>query len=602
MLEVDDKSQKLFTRRALLLGGGKTLLMSSLIARMYYLQVEMSDHFKVLSDNNRVLTRLIIPPRGHFIDRKGRILATNVNTYQAVVQRHVVDDLGALIAQLTDLLNLTEEELERIKSDTKRIPRFIPLKIKDALSWDEVARLELRLPNLTGLRIERNKTRHYKFPLSLCHVLGYVSTVSEKDKGSGDEQLLMQPGFRLGKGGLEKQYELDLRGKAGIKQVEINAARRVVRELDTKTSAPGQDLKLTLDFDLQQRLMERLKPEVTGAVVIIDPRNGDILALCSEPTYDTNKFTNGITSKDWKGLLTNEHKPLLDRATLGMYAPGSTFKMMVGLAALEAGIISTKTRFSCPGYIMLGRRKFRCWKRGGHGSMNISSAIKQSCDVFFYNTAALIGPDKIADMCHKFGLGVATGIDMPVERTGLIPTEKWKYKRYKDNWRKGDSYNTGIGQGYVLTTPLQLAVMTARIANYGKMVVPRLIRPEREPLVKTMDVNPKNIDIVRQGMIDVVQSGTAARSRINEEGKEMAGKTGTAQVINYTAEARAKGRHKSSTEWKYRDHALFVGFSPLVDPKFAIAVVIEHGGSGSRAAAPIAKEMMLAAHELVKDI
>ena len=600
MFEIEDDSQKLFTRRALLLGGGKALLMSSLIARMHYLQVEMSSHYKVLSDSNRVLTRLIIPPRGHFLDRKGRMLATNINTYQAVVQRHVVEDEKALINKLADLLNLTDEELERINTDMKKMPRYIPLKIKDELNWDEVARLELRLPNLTGLRIERNKTRKYKYPLALCHVLGYVSTVSDRDLGK--DPLLMQPGFRIGKGGLEKQYDTQLRGKAGIKQVEINAARRVVRELDTKASAPGQDLKLTLDFDLQQRLMERLKPEITGATVIIDPRNGDILALCSEPNYDINMFTNGISTKNWKGLLQDEHKPLLDRATLGLYAPGSTFKMMVALSALQAGVIDTKTRFSCPGYIMLGSHKFRCWKHSGHGSMNVNSAITQSCDVFFYNISALVGPDKLAEMCAHFGLGIETGIDMPVERSGLIPTTKWKEKRYRDKWRRGDSYNTGIGQGYVLTSPLQLALMTARIANRGKMVVPRLVRPEQEPEVKLMDVDQKHIEVVRQGMIDVVARGTAARSRIDIESKRMAGKTGTAQVITYTDKARALGRHKSTTEWKYRDHALFVGFSPLEDPKFAIAVVIEHGGSGSKKAAPIAKEMMLAAHELVRDV
>lgn len=580
MFEREDENQKLFTRRALLLGGGKALLMSSLIARMHYLQVDMAAHYKVLSDSNRVLTRLIIPPRGHFLDRKGRILATNVNTYQAVVQRHVVEDEKALIKKLAELLNLTEEELERIRTDMKKLPRYIPLKIKDALSWDEVARLELRLPNLNGLRIERNKTRHYKYPFALCHVLGYVSTVSDRDLEK--DPLLMQPGFRIGKGGLEKSYEMELRGKAGIKQVEVNAARRVVRELDTKASAPGEDLRLTLDFDLQQRLMERLKPEITGATVILDPRNGDILALCSEPTYDTNKFTNGITSKDWKALLQDDHKPLLDRATLGLYAPGSTFKMMVALAALQSGAINTKTRFSCPGYIMLGSHKFRCWKSGGHGSMDVNSAIKQSCDVFFYNVSALVGPDKIAAMCKNFGLGIETGIDMPVERSGLIPTTKWKKKRYRDEWRRGDSYNTGIGQGYVLTSPLQLAVMTARIANRGKLVVPRLVRPDPDPEVKLMDVDPQHIEVVRQGMIDVVNApgGTAGRSRIDIEGQEMAGKTGTAQVITYTAKARALGRHKSTTEWKYRDHALFVGFSPLEDPRFAIAVVIEHGGGG----------------------
>jgi len=397
---------------------------------------------------------------------------------------------------------------------------------------------------------------------------------------------------------------VDLRGRAGTRRVEVNARGRVIRELDRADGTAGEDLHLTLDLELQRFCHERLGDE-SGAAVVIDPRNGDLLSAASTPTFDPNPFILGISHDAFNALRDNDRRPLHNKWASGMYPPGSTFKMVVALAALESGIIGPGKTFYCPGYLQLGKRKFHCWRRGGHGWSDLRKALEQSCDVYFYETARQVGIERIGEMARKLGLGVDLEVPVAALRSGLIPTKAWKRSRHEIDWLVGDTLNAGIGQGYVLATPLQLAVMTARIAS-GTAVRPRLVRARggRPVSVETPDeigTSAENFRLVRRGMFEVVNSprGTARGSRIKDKAFRMAGKTGTSQVRNITKAERARGvTRNADLPWGRRDHALFVGFAPFDNPRFAVAVVVEHGGGGSRAAAPIARDILLKARDL----
>jgi len=434
-------------------------------------------------------------------------------------------------------------------------------------------------------------------------VIGYVGRVTQRDLDAQDvrDPVLQIPEFQIGKTGIERAIELELRGKAGTRRIEVNAVGRVIREIDRIDGVPGIDLHLTLDLGLQAYVRERLA-EQSAAAVVIDVTNGDLLALISNPTYDPNLFVRGISTTDWQRLLNNEYRPLANKWASGLYPPGSTFKMMVALAALEAGVVSPEERVFCNGSMKLGRRRFHCWRRGGHGHVKLRQALEQSCDVFYYEMAKRVGIERIAEMARRFGLGSGAELPVPAVKSGLIPDKAWKLRTYDDAWRVGDSLNAAIGQGFVLTTPLQLAVMTARLAS-GRGVQPRLIRarggvPVPVAEASGLALRPEHLALVRGGMFDVVNArrGTARRSRIADEAMAMAGKTGTSQVRNITAAERAAGVIKNADlPWKRRDHALFLCFAPFDQPKYAVAVVVEHGGGGSRVAAPIARDVMMRA-------
>ena len=423
--------------------------------------------------------------------------------------------------------------------------------------------------------------------------------------------MLELPGFRIGKQGAEKQYDLQLRGTAGTSHLEVNALGRVIREVRREEGKPGRDLVLTLDSSLQTLVHDRLKGERSAATVVLDVRNGDVLALVSSPGYDPNIFNTGLTRQTWNALVRNPLAPLTNKAIAGLYAPGSTFKMMVALAGLEAGI-SPEAKNFCPGFVRLGNARFHCWKRGGHGHVNMYEGIQQSCDVFFYDLGRKVGVDRIAAMARRFGLGAPVGIDLPGEHGGVIPTRAWKRAEIGEAWQGGETLINAIGQGFVLTTPLQLAVMTARIANGGRAVQPRLTRllkPEGEDAkpgvvegtgrveaFPSIGVSDAHLRIIHTAMDLVTNSsrGTARRARIKEEGWEMAGKTGTSQVRRITMAERAAGIVKNKDlPWRRRDHALFVAFAPVDDPRYACAVVVEHGGGGSKVAAPIVRDILI---------
>ena len=412
----------------------------------------------------------------------------------------------------------------------------------------------------------------------------------------------MVPGFKIGKSGLERYFDYKLQGKGGTIKLEVNAYGRVMNEIERNSGEEGQSLTLTLDARLQRAAYEAFGEE-SGAAVVLNVRTGEILALVSTPSFDPNLFTNGISYKHWNALLKNERTPLVNKAVSGQYSPGSTFKVVVALAALEAGVIDLNTRFNCSGGLDVGNIRFHCWRHSGHGSLNVVEALKHSCDIFFYETAMKLGIDKIHDMAVKLGMGNVLEVGLDNEKAGIIPTKAWKKARFGTSWTQGDAANSGIGQGYVLVTPLQLATMLARVVNGGYAVQPTFIKPTEKELskIKRLDISTKNIEIVKRGMFEVVNGtgGTAGRARFNINGAMMGGKTGTTQVRRISMKERSSGiLRDEQLPWLLRNHALFIGFTPVDNPRYSVAVIVEHGSSGSGVAAPIASKILQEALQL----
>lgn len=597
----DSGRYKLFSRRVAILGGGKLALLGLLAGRMYQLQVVESERYTTLAEENRINLRLLPPPRGRILDRYGRPLAINQENYRVSLVAEQVQDVDAILDALSRIISLGDHERQRILRKVRRRRGFVPVTVRENLQWEDVSRIEVNAPDLPGLSIEVGQSRQYPFAHDFSHVLGYVAAVSEKEV-TGDP-LLELPGFKIGKNGVERVFDLNLRGKAGNSQVEVNAVGRVIRELSRQEGQPGDDLRLTIDRDLQKLAADRLKKEKSAAAVVMDIHNGDVLVLSSVPGFDPNEFVTGLSSRSWRRLVNDPHTPLINKAISGLYAPGSTFKMVVALAALEANIVRPDHRVFCRGFTQLGNARFHCWKKHGHGWQDIYDAHKNSCDVYFYDIAKRIGVDRIAAMARKLGLGEKTGVDLPSEKGGVIPTRAWKKALIGTPWQQGETLISGIGQGFILTTPLQLAVMTARLANGGEAVTPRLVRPERidgkddTPKFKKLAISRASLDVIRDGMNQVTNEhgGTAYRARISEKGMEMSGKTGTAQVRRISkAERETRVLKNHERPWRERDHALFVGYAPSDDPRYAVAVVVEHGGGGSKVAAPIARDLLLA--------
>lgn len=592
---------KLFTRRALILAGGQSLLFAGLAGRMYYLQVSEATRYQVLAEDNRISLRLLPPLRGRILDRQGVPLALNIQNYTIEIIPEEAGDVSGMLDRLESLVEVTEADRKRILKEARKRRAFVPIKVRENLSWQEVSRVEVNTPDLPGISIKQGQTRSYPYGPAAAHVLGYVSPVSEHEQ-KGDP-LLQHPGFRTGKNGIEGRYDLALRGSAGNVAVEVNALGRQVQELeDKKTEArSGADLNVTLDVGVQEFAVQRVKDQRRAAVVAMDVHRGDVLTMVSTPSFDPNGFNEGLSSDAWRSLISNPDHPLTNKAVAGQYAPGSTFKLVVALAALESGISPSLTA-SCYGVMQLGDRKFHCWKKYGHGVVGLVDAIRESCDIYFYELALRVGIDKISAMAHRLGLGQTLGIDIPGERGGLIPTRDWKRATIGVDWQRGETLVAGIGQGYVLATPLQLAVMTSRIVNGGFAVKPRLTLPaETDDLAPPasyprMGIPARALEIVRQGMTEVVNNprgGTAYRARIAEKKFAMGGKTGTSQVRRISMAERDKGVRKNSERpWRERDHALFVGYAPVSAPRYAVSVVVEHGGGGSTTAAPIARDVL----------
>lgn len=598
-----DEAAGVTHRRGLLLGGAMTAMFAVLGARMRYLSVEQADQFKLLAEENRISIRLIPPARGLIQDRNGKLIAGNEQNYRVVITREDAGDVQAVLAKLAHVIPLTADDLDRTEKEMKRSSPFAPITVADRLSWEDLSKVALNAPSLPGVSPEVGLSRIYPRDTDFAHVVGYVGPVSERDL-EGEETpdpLLTIPKFQIGKIGVERWLEDALRGKAGTRRIEVNAVGRVMRELERAEGDPGADIRLTIDADVQNFAQARLGDE-SAAAVVMDVTNGDIIAITSAPSFNPNLFVRGISHDDYNGLMENDHRPLANKTVQGVYPPGSTFKMVTALAAIKAGLITVDTTVRCPGYLEVGGRRFHCWKRAGHGTVNLERSLSESCDIFYYDIAQKVGIDKIAEMGRELGLGIRHDIPMSAIADGIMPDKQWKADRHKADWRIGDTINASIGQGYVLTSPLQLAVMTARIAT-GRAVLPRLVRSVdgRETPVGNapeLDVPESALRKIRAGMFAVMNSqrGTAYSSRIAEETLAWAGKTGTSQVRNITAAERARGViSNDQLPWNRRDHALFVGFAPFENPRYAISVVVEHGGGGSTAAAPLARDIMLRA-------
>jgi penicillin-binding protein 2 len=570
-----------FTRRAMVVGGLQMGMGALLAARMGWISVAENEKYQLLSESNRVNLTLIPPRRGWIVDRNGRPLANNRTDFRIDLIPERVRDAEATVGALAKLLDLPSDEVDRIRDDLAKAPGFHPVQVAENLTYDQYAAVSVRLPDMPGVAPAQGFSRHYPAGASVGHLLGYVGAANAKEYEARKDPLLITPGFKVGKDGLERAFDRHLTGKPGAKRVEVTARGKIVRELTTRPDTPGKSIRLTIDAGLQEYAGRRLATQ-SGAVVVIDCRNGDVLAMASMPSFDPNSFSDGISHMEWEMLSKDDHVPLRNKVLQGLYPPGSTVKPMVALALLEAGVGPQET-ISCGGAIRVGNTLFHCHKRRGHGSLNMRGAIAQSCDIYFYQMAQRIGMDRIAHMARLCGMGQKFDLPFPSQSYGTVPDPAWKQKKYDQPWQVYDTVNATIGQGYMLINPLQMAVMAARLAT-GRVLMPNFVLGARRPEPGFIGASAEHLGVIRDAMSAVVNGGgTGGAARMNIPGVLIAGKTGTAQVRRITMAERAGGvRGNASLPFKLRDHALFQGFVPFDNPRYAIGCIIEHGGHTNR--------------------
>ena len=594
------RESQAFLTRAIVAGMLVIAAVALLISRMVQLQVVDHTHFTTLSRENRVKVVPLPPTRGLIYDHGGVLLAQNRPAYSLEITPEQVDDVEQVLAQLAEVIEIDEEDLERFWKLKQRKRRFDSVPIRVNLTPDEAAQFAVHHHRFPGVDIKAQLLRHYPHDVKTTHVLGYVGRISQRDLDQIDASNYAGTSH-IGKNGVEKTYESALHGSVGYEQIEINAAGRRVRTLEQTPPEPGVDVHLHLDIALQEVAMQTFGDN-NGAIVAINPKNGGVLAFVSQPGYDPNLFVEGISTKDYKTLQQDDNRPLYNRALRGQYPPGSTVKPFMGLAGLERNAIEYDTSIYCPGFFRLpgNTHRYRDWKKTGHGSMDLDAAIVQSCDVYFYKLAYELGVDRLNEYLSQFGFGGRTGIDLTGESTGLLPSREWKRRARRQPWYPGETLIMGIGQGYFLATPLQLAAATAAIANNGTFYTPRVVHylraretgeitpipPSSQPIPKAFK---QNWEDVRTGMANVVESPRGTAKRIRSDQYRIAGKTGTAQVFTV---AQDEEYDEETLEKKLRDHALFVAYAPIDDPQIAIAVVVENGGHGGSTAAPIARKIM----------
>lgn len=594
---------KVFNRRALIVSGGELFLFSILAGRLYQLQILDSEKYKKLSEKNSVRIKFLPPPRGIITDRFDVEMAVNVNNYgiQMIPEEVTAQGLSVeeILNRISELIPLTEKEKEKVLKNVKKKRAFFPVFVKNNLGWSEMAKIQVNNLDFSGVYVEEGKQRYYPFNEVASHVIGYVSDVTEQELKNDPSPILQLPDFKTGKAGVEKLMDKELRGEVGETIQVVNATGRVIETLDDKKkkAIPGQRVNLTIDKRLQEYAYMRIKEESASAV-IMDIYTGEILMMISVPAYNPNIFTDeNMSAKEFEKLFSNPRHPFINKAIEGLYAPGSTFKPMTALAALADGKLTANTKINCTGHFDFGDGRYHCWNTAGHGLLNLEQSLLHSCDVFYYTLATKMSMDVIQDMAYKFGLGDYTGIELANERKGQVPGRDWKRNYKSEAWYTGDTITASIGQGFTLVTPLQLAVMTSRIANGGIAVKPRIIKNKNEGNIffPSLNVDPRHLNLVKKGMFAVVNHprGTGRTAYIEYKGVHMAGKTGTTQVKRISREERARGViRQEDLPWKYRNHALFVGYAPYKNPRFAVSVVVEHGMSGSGTAAPIARDLM----------
>lgn len=588
--------QRLINRRAFVFGGVQLLATTALVSRLFYLQFVKGEEFKLQAEGNRVKLQLIVPPRGIIADRYGTTLAGNHVNYRLMLEGDSRKTARACLKILEPMMQLSAREM-RTLTDAVRVAKVgVPIMVREHLSWEEIARIQFHLPALPAVFIDEGQWRNYPYADHFSHLLGYVGKVSPEEV-KDDEPLLKVPEMKIGKNGIEKLYESRLRGVAGAKQTEVNVNGSPVRELKRDEPKAGEVLKLTIDSRLQEFCVSRLGEE-SGGIVVMDVHSGEVLALVSMPAFDPNEFSKGIAAGYWKELNADKKAPLLNKAIAGQYPPGSTFKMITGLAGLHSGKFTKDTHIYCNGTFHLGSHPFRCWKKEGHGSLNMAQAIEQSCDTYFYTVARDVGIDALAAMAKEFGLGAKSGLGLSGEQPGIVPSPEWKRKARGAEWNPGETINSAIGQGDTLTTPMQLAIMTARLVNGGKKILPHMLVGEEIKSEGVIEVDPAHLAVILDGMERVANSprGTAYGSTIKEEAYKFGGKTGTSQVRKLTVQ----GQNQNQLPWEFRHHAWFVGYAPIHAPKYCCAVIIEHGGGGASAAAPVAKDVLRKAMEFAE--
>ena len=592
---------KKFGRRSFLIGTSQLILVGLLIRQIRQIQLNESEKYRLLAEENRIDIEILPPLRGVIFDKRGIILAKNKENYRLRILRDRNINLVDVLENLSKLVKIRDErKIEIIKKLEKKRPNSSII-IAENLSWIEFKQVLVNLPSLPGIVPEVDLKRFYTKKELLAHLLGYVGVISRKDlkRISTDDPILQIQDFKIGKVGIEKGLDKYLRGQVGLGKFEVNASGKIIRKLEEEPSSSGKDIHLTIDSNVQKFTMLRIK-EYSASAVIIDLSNGGIICMASNPSYDPNKFVEGISQKDWDILLQSKNQPLANKAISGNYPPGSTFKMIVAIAALEENLINSEDLFECNGFYELEERKFHCWKYSGHGSTNLLKGIEESCDVYFYNLAERVGIERIAKTARKFGIGIKPNLPLSGISKGLIPSKSWKKNNKNQSWFTGDTLNSGIGQGYILSTPIQIAIMTARIAT-GLEIKPSLIKaidgkPVRYDKYKLLDIKKSTLDVIRQAMFGVVNNkkGTAFNSRLINENKIFAGKTGTSQIRQISEEERSKGIIKNEDlPRNQRDHALFTGYAPFTNPKFSVSIVVEHGGGGGKVAAPIARDILL---------
>ena len=589
-------------KRILFVSVVQAFLLMLIVGRLYVLQVLHADKYATLSDDNRIRTRLILPQRGEILDRRSRVLAKNVDNYSAVIIPEDVQDLEKSLQGLQSTLALSKEDMDRIWKSLRQKKRFLPTVLKEELTWEQLSQIEVNTLKFPGVSIVQGYRRHYPLGKSIAHVLGYVSSPNEAEVQRN--KTLILPGAKVGKSSLEAQYEEDLRGREGQKEVEVDARGRIIRELKYIPPVAGKELHLSLDEELQAYILELFEEKEieSGAAIVMDVHTGEVLSLVSVPGFNPDLFYHGIDVKSWKNLLSDVYKPITNKVIAGQYSPASIFKVIVAMAALEEGH-SLQEAYSCPGYHRVGNHKFHCWKKGGHGSLNLYQALVKSCDVYFYQLARKLGEKPILKMAKKFGLAGVTGIDIPNEASGFLASPQWKKRVRKESWYLGDTILTAIGQAYVLNTPIQMAVMMAQMVNGGWKITPTLLKRSSKKRSKRIKVSFATLSAVMRALSDAVNvpGGTSYRSRIKEIKYAMGGKTGTAQVRRISMAERLAGvRKDKDIPWHLRDNSLFVGFAPIHAPRYVVALVAEHKGFGGVVAAPLGGKILAKAQALME--
>ncbi|MBY8827757.1 penicillin-binding protein 2 [Hephaestia mangrovi] len=567
-----------FSRRAVFLGGAQATVGAVLAGRMAWLSIAENQHYELLSESNRVNLTMIPPRRGWIIDRYGKPIANNRTDFRVDIIPDQLQDKDRVLGRLQAMLLLSDETMERIRADLKQAAGFQPVEVADKLDYEQFARIYVHWPELPGVAPTQGYARNYPAGAAVAHLTGYVGAASAEQYEKTHNPLLITPGFKIGKDGLEKTLESRLEGKPGAKRVEVTARGKIVRQLATRPDTPGQNVRLAIDLGLQEYAARRLGTN-SGSAVVLDCLTGDVLAMCSMPAYDPNVFSEGISHLEWNMLSDNDHVPLMNKVLQGLYPPGSTVKTMDSLALLRAGVTPQDT-VNCTGVIRVGTGLFHCWKRGGHGPISMRRAVAQSCDIYFWEMARRVGYDNIAPTARELGLGQTFDIPFSSQRYGTVPDSEWKMKKYHHPWTVADTLNAAIGQGYMLVNPLQLAVMAARLAS-GRNIQPRVLLDHPHGAAPFLsDVQPEHIATVRDAMYAAVNDGgTAARARMLVPGVTLAAKTGTAQVRRITMADRRAGRTgNAGVPFKLREHALFICFAPADNPRYAASIVLEHNG------------------------